>query len=225
VTRTRIIPLAIVGAGGFGREVAWLADDINQDKPTYDFIGFVDDTTTSTPEGYPVLADTARWISDGRTDVHLVCALGDPVARWKVVRRLSAGGFQFATLIHPTVKRSRHVRIAPGGMICADNILTTNIDIGAHALLNLDCTVGHDSHLADYISMMPGVHISGDVTTEIGAYFGTGAVAINGVRVGAWSVIGAGAVVSSDIPRSMIAVGVPAKPIKPNARAPQEENT
>jgi sugar O-acyltransferase (sialic acid O-acetyltransferase NeuD family) len=219
----KLTPLAIVGAGGFGREVAWLADEINQEAPTYDFVGFVDDGASSTPEGYPVLGSTDRWISDGRTDVQLVLALGDPVTRWKVATRLAQGGFRFATLIHPTVKRSRHVRIAPGGMICADNILTTNIDIGAHALLNLDCTVGHDSRLADYVSMMPGVHISGDVTTEIGAYFGTGAVAINGVRIGAWSVIGAGAVVSSDVPRGMIAVGVPAKPIKPNARAPQED--
>lgn len=219
----QLTPLAIVGAGGFGREVAWLADEINSDRATFDFLGFVDDTTTATPEGYPVIGNTDRWIADGRTDVQLVCALGDPVTRWKVATRLSAAGFRFATLIHPTVKRSRHVRIAPGGMICADNILTTNIEIGAHALLNLDCTVGHDSKLADYVSMMPGVHISGDVTTEIGAYFGTGAVAINGVRIGAWSVIGAGAVVSSDVPRGMIAVGVPAKPIKPNSRAPQED--
>jgi sugar O-acyltransferase (sialic acid O-acetyltransferase NeuD family) len=219
----RLTPLAIVGAGGFGREVAWLAADINQDKPTFELVGFVDDGAASTPEGYPVLGDTERWISDARTDVHLVCALGDPVTRWRVATRLSDAGFAFATLIHPTVKRSRHVRIGPGGMICADNILTTNIEIGAHALLNLDCTVGHDSRLADFISMMPGVHISGGVTTDTGAYFGTGAVAINGVRVGAWSVIGAGAVVSSDIPRGMIAVGVPAKAIKPNGRAPQED--
>jgi sugar O-acyltransferase (sialic acid O-acetyltransferase NeuD family) len=219
----RLSPLAIVGAGGFGREVAWLADDINQDKPTFEFVGFVDDGTTSTAEGYPVLGNTERWISDGRTDVQLVCALGDPVTRWRVATRLSQAGFTFATLIHPTVKRSRHIRIGAGGMICADNILTTNIEIGAHALLNLDCTVGHDSRLADFISMMPGVHISGEVTTDIGAYFGTGAVAINGVRVGAWSVIGAGAVVSSDVPRGVIAVGVPAKPLKPNARAPQED--
>ncbi len=219
----KLTPLAIVGAGGFGREVAWLADDINQDRATYDFVGFVDDASSSTPEGYPVLGTTDQWISDGRTDVALVCALGDPVTRWKVASRLSGAGFTFATLIHPSVKRSRHVRIGPGGMICADNILTTNIDIGAHALLNLDCTVGHDSRLADYISMMPGVHISGEVTTDIGAYFGTGAVAINGVRIGAWSVIGAGAVVSSEIPRGMIAVGVPAKPIKPNGRAPHKD--
>ena len=220
---TGLTPIVIVGAGGFGREIAWLVDDINRDKPTYDLVGFVDDGASSTPEGYPVLGGMDRWLSDRRTDVHMICALGDPVTRWKVATRLSAAGYRFATLIHPTVKRSRHVRIAPGGMICADNILTTNIDIGAHALLNLDCTVGHDSKLADFVSMMPGVHISGDVTTEVGAYFGTGAAAINGVRVGAWSVIGAGAVVSADIPPAVIAVGVPARAIKPNPRAPREE--
>jgi sugar O-acyltransferase (sialic acid O-acetyltransferase NeuD family) len=220
---SRLTPLGIVGAGGFGREVAWLAEEINKEKPTFDLVGFIDDVALSTPEGFPVLGNIDDWVSSGRTDVHLVCALGDSVARWRVATRLSQAGFQFATLVHPTVKRSRYVRIGPGGMICADNVLTTNIEIGAHALLNLDCTVGHDSRLADYVSLMPGVHLSGDVTTDIGAYFGTGAVVINGVRVGAWSVIGAGAVVSSDIPRASIAVGVPAKPIKPNPRAPEED--
>src|SRR5687768_16596375 len=51
----KLTPLAIVGAGGFGREVAWLADDINQERTTYDFVGFVDDGASSTPEGYPIL--------------------------------------------------------------------------------------------------------------------------------------------------------------------------
>jgi len=35
--------IAIVGAGGFGREVKWLIDSINLQKKQWDFIGYYDD--------------------------------------------------------------------------------------------------------------------------------------------------------------------------------------
>lgn len=35
--------IAIYGAGGFGREVAFLIDDINKVNPQYEFIGYFDD--------------------------------------------------------------------------------------------------------------------------------------------------------------------------------------
>ena len=52
-------PLVIIGAGGLGREVAWLVADINKSNPEWDFVGFVDDGVQgNTVEGYPILA---RW--------------------------------------------------------------------------------------------------------------------------------------------------------------------
>lgn len=53
-----LIPLVIIGAGGLGREVAWLVDEVNQDKPTYEFLGFLDDGATDTVEGYAVVGTT-----------------------------------------------------------------------------------------------------------------------------------------------------------------------
>ena len=35
--------IVIYGAGGFGRELAYLIELINEKKPTYDLIGFIDD--------------------------------------------------------------------------------------------------------------------------------------------------------------------------------------
>ena len=39
----KLKPLVIMGAGGLGREVAWLVADINRQKREWDFVGFVDD--------------------------------------------------------------------------------------------------------------------------------------------------------------------------------------
>ena len=52
----RLKSLVIIGAGGLGREVAWLVADINRQRQEWDFVGFIDDSVQGrTPEGYPVL--------------------------------------------------------------------------------------------------------------------------------------------------------------------------
>lgn len=209
-------PLVIIGAGGFGREVAWLVKEINDVQPEWDFLGFVDDHATGrTIEGYPILGTTA-WLKEAGHDrsVHVVCAIGDPRTRRRVVDPLEAAGLSFATLVHPSVRSSRWVEVGAGSIICAGTILTTNIQVGKHSILNLGCRVGHDTTLGDFCSMMPGTNIAGEVTVGEGCYFGLNACVINRTRVGEWSIIGAGAAVVRDIPPRVVAVGVPAKPIK-----------
>ena len=207
-------PLVIIGAGGFGREVAWLVDEINQRQPTWEFLGLVDDFASGhTVEGYPVLGKTEDLVQMSPRPA-VVCAIGDPVTRKKLVRRYAELGFSFATLVHPSVLRSRYVKIGEGSVICAGTILTTNVSIGAHSILNLNCKVGHDSVLGPFSSLMPATNIAGEVRIGEGCYFGLNSCVINRVSVGEWTIIGAGATVVNDIPSRVVAVGVPAKPIK-----------
>lgn len=207
-------PLVIIGAGGFGREVAWLVADINKAHPEWDFLGFVDDKAVGeTVEGYPVLG-TIAWLMERDEQPYVVCAIGDPRTRRKLARPFEEKGFRFATLVHPTVQMSDYVRIGAGSIVCAGTILTTNINVGRHAILNIGCRIGHDTSLGDYASLMPGVNIAGEVSIAEGCYFGLNACVINRTSVGEWSIIGAGAAVVRDIPARVVAVGVPAKPIK-----------
>ena len=88
------------------------------------------------------------------------------------------------------------------------------IRIGNHIHVNLGCTISHDGVLEDFATLAPGVHISGYVTLGEGCYIGVGVNIIDRKTIGAWSVVGAGSVVISDIPPYSTAVGVPAKVIK-----------
>lgn len=208
-------PLVIIGAGGFGREVAWLVHEVNAalPQPTWNLLGFVDDSATETPEGYPVLG-RSEWLQENAKGLYVVCAIGDPKARRAVLGAIRNPSLQFATLVHPSVQKSQYVAIGEGSIICSGSILTTNVKIGRHCLLNLGTRVGHDSVLHDYGSLMPGVNIAGEVEIGEGCYFGLNACVINRTRVGQWTVVGAGATVVSDLPERCVAVGVPAKPIK-----------
>jgi len=126
----------------------------------------------------------------------------------------TAGFMNYATLIDPGVRfHHNHIAIGTGTVICAGTILTTDIRLGNHVQINLDCTVGHDTEMEDYVTLAPGVHISGRVKICRGAYIGTGASVIPGVTIGAKATIGAGAVVVRDVPAGETHVGIPAKVI------------
>lgn len=208
--------LVIFGAGGHGRDVHQIVRDLVADGADWNVVGFLDgDAKRHGTEihALPILGDES-WLA-GRPDTHVVVAIGATAARWGIVQKLTGVGCRnFATLVHPRVWAGRDVEIGTGTVICASTLLTTDLRIGNHAILNLACTVGHDVVLGDFVTLAPGVNISGAVGVGKGCDLGSGSIVNQGVNIGRWSVIGSGAVVVRDLEPNVTAVGVPARVIK-----------
>ncbi len=211
--------LIIFGGGGFAREVAWLVTDINNSLPEdeiWNVIGFAENSSEHVGKflnGIPII-DLDR-IDFNFFETYAVVAIGSPTARERAVKQAQGLGLKFATLIHPNTHMDKNtVQIGAGSVICAGNIFTTNITIGNHVIINLDCTIGHDSLIEDFVTISPGCHLSGYTTIRRGAYLGTGAVTVEKHEIGSNAIVGAGAVVVKNIPANVTAVGIPAKPIK-----------
>lgn len=209
--------LYIIGAGGFGREVAWLVKRINNQIPSWNLKGFLDDDKSkhgTREDGYPVLGGT-DVLKDLEEDTYVVCAVGTARVRKKLIERVNHySHVQYATLIDPDVIVSDRVTIGEGTIICAGTIITVDIKIGKHVIINLDCTVGHDAVIGNFATLYPSVNVSGMVQIGESAELGTGAQIIQQKKIGQQSVVGAGSVVIRDIPDSCTAVGNPAKVIK-----------
>ncbi len=209
--------LIIFGASGFGREVAWAVERMNKVAPTWNLLGFMDDADDiqgSEINDYKVLGKTADV--GNYPDAYYVVAVGASRTREKIVSNLKKvnPSIKSGTIIDPSVEMSDHVNIGEGTIICANTIITVNIEIGSHVIINLDCTIGHDAILKDFVTLYPSVNVSGITNIGRAVELGTGMQIIQGKTVGDYSIVGAGAVVVKDIPAKCTAVGSPAKPIK-----------
>lgn len=211
--------LYIIGAGGFGREVAWLVERINSREPVWKLQGFLDDNQEKhgTTEGKYRVVGGCDFLRQMQAETWVVCAVGTAATRKHIINKIELYGntnVKFATLIDPSVLTSSSVAAGEGSIICAGTIMTVDITIGKHVIINLDCTVGHDVVIEDFVTIYPSVNISGCSVVKQGAELGTGAQIIQGKRIGKGTILGAGAVVVRDLPDKCTAVGIPAQAVK-----------
>ena len=69
--------ISLIGAGDFGKEVAWLIEDINRKSPQWNLIGSVDDSKTiqdQVVDGRVIGSRMAR-----QQEFYVVNAIADPV--------------------------------------------------------------------------------------------------------------------------------------------------
>lgn len=205
--------LVIIGAGGFGREVQWLIERINEREATWELLGYVDDGVEkgTIVDGLPVLGNV-KELREREESLAVVCAVGASVTRRKIMEQiLDNTKLEFPNLIDPSVQMSNRIDMGRGNIICAGNILTVDITMGDFNIVNLDCTVGHDVVFDSYITVYPSVNISGCVEIGEKVELGTGSQIIQGIHIVEDTIVGAGTVVVRNLAEAGTYVGVPAK--------------
>lgn len=205
-------PLLIYGAGGLGREVLSLVYATD----SYEVKGFLDDGISpgTIIKGVKVLGGSSILKSFDQP-TNLVIALGSPSAKLELLKKLDRSRVNFPIMRHPSaiLQDASAIEVGEGTILCAGSILTTDIKIGNHVLINLNCTIGHGVTVGAGSSIMPGVNIAGEVAVGSGVLIGSGVNVINRVRLGDRCTIGMGSVVLRDVDAGITAVGVPAKPL------------
>lgn len=209
------IELVVFGAGGFGREVIWQMEQSDEIREQYTIVGFVDDSLNGTQiNGYHVVGGLA-WLLERTKKTAVIVAIGNVHVREQIVTKLLKNEkLIFPSFIANKVAIDDSVTIGKGCIVCLGTIATVNIKCGDFCILNLSCTVGHDTVIENFVTLYPGVNVSGNVTIREFTEIGTGTKIIQGKVIGANSVIGAGTVVIKDIPDGVTAVGNPARIVK-----------
>lgn len=135
-------------------------------------------------------------------------AVANSKDRFDIVQRLPKET-KFFTYIHPTALIMQDVEIGEGSFIGAYSVLTTNIKIGKHALLNRGNHIGHDCIIGDYFSAMPGSIVSGNVTIQDIVYLGNNSSVREKLSICSLSTVGMNGAVVKNIEISGTYAGVP----------------
>ena len=149
-------------------------------------------------------------------EVECYIAVGNPKIKRKIYNKLAhKANIFFPNLIHKTViLDARYVSFGFGNIICSHASLTTNIKLGNFVHINLNSTIDHDTVIEDFVTISPGVNISGNVLLQELSYLGTNCAIIEKRIIGKDVVVGASAVIVKDLLEAGTYVGMPAKKIK-----------
>ncbi|MCC7419051.1 MAG: NeuD/PglB/VioB family sugar acetyltransferase [Planctomycetaceae bacterium] len=201
------LPVVVLGAGGHAKVVVSLLRSCG-----YEVGGLYDDRREvwgTRVLGVEVIG-AIELLKSHRGPA--VIAIGNGRVRQSLASQLP---LDWLTAVHPTAWVDPEVTIGPGTVICAGAVIQPDVQIGAHNIVNTSATVDHDCVLGDFVHIAPGAHLTGNIRVGDGVLVGAGAVAIPGLTIGAWTTIGGGATVVRDLPSEVIAIGNPARILRP----------
>lgn len=205
--------IVVIGSGGFSKQVIEMIEKINSVKQEYNLIGIIDDNDELMGKevlGYKVIGDTEYIKQYSKHEkVHGVIAIANGNVRKQISQKLN--DVEWVNLIHPNAIISDYFKMGKGNIICAGVIINPECVIGNHCHINIGSTLGHDVTMHDYVTVMPGCRISGNVTLKSNCMIGTGSTIIQGLTIEKYVRLGAGAVLVNNTQRDNTYIGVPAK--------------
>ncbi len=220
--------IILMGAGAFARETYWAISENKEEFGKYSVVGFLDDDINKI--GTPVLPENNGKITSGFKILgsldhilnlkniefdYILPAIGSTESKKKFTERLLASKCKLpGPVIHRSAETGFDNTFGDGTIIFSLSTITVNCVIGRQVNIYHHCSIAHDVIIEDFCNLSPGVHITGGAHLEEGVNIGTGAIVLPRIHIGKWSVIGAGAVVTNDIPPYSVAVGMPAKVIE-----------
>ncbi|MEY4731174.1 MAG: hypothetical protein RL681_120 [Candidatus Parcubacteria bacterium] len=186
-------------------------------------VAIVDDTPglTSPFSDVPIyhgLRGFQKWITQERNRhaIGFCIAIGNPHgrARLRLHDLLVKEGLTSINVIHSSAIIADNAKIGDGAQILAGAIIQPEVVLGRECIINTGASVDHECILEDGVEIAPGAVLAGSVHIETGGWIASGAIVLPRLRVGADAIVGAGAVVTKNVPARTVVAGVPARHLK-----------
>jgi sugar O-acyltransferase (sialic acid O-acetyltransferase NeuD family) len=212
----QIEDIAIVGAGGFGREVSLMIDLINNNCKLFNKVGFYDDgiDVGTIIRDLPILGKVDD-LNAVNYPLNVVIAIGNPKILKCINLRLNNSLLKFPNIIHPkVVLENARNSIGYGNIIAEGFLMTCDIKIGNFNIFNMHVALGHDVKIGDFNVFNPNSQISGEVTIRNANFFGVNSCVLQRVSIGNDNMLGACSLLTRKIRDGKKYFGIPATLMK-----------
>jgi sugar O-acyltransferase (sialic acid O-acetyltransferase NeuD family) len=208
--------MIVIGAKGFAKEVLEVLHQLNQ----LENLAFYDDVNKDAPAllygKFPILKspeDAKKYFET--IDNEFTLGIGNPLLRKKLYDKFQTLGGQLISTISPNTSIGNYdVEIALGANILPGAVLSNSVKIGLGAIVYYNAIITHDCVIGDFVEISPSANVLGGVFVDNYTQLGANCTVLPNIKIGKNVVVGAGSVVTKDVPDNCVAVGVPAKIIK-----------
>jgi sugar O-acyltransferase (sialic acid O-acetyltransferase NeuD family) len=209
--------IAIYGFGGFGREVACLLNAINEVKPIWNFIGFIDDgVTLGSSCRYGKVIGNLEYVNNYNEPLSIVVAIANSQILKKLHTEINNPNISFPNIIAPNVTYfdKESLEIGIGNLITFNCRISCDVKIGIFNVINGAVSFGHDVQIGDYNVFGPSTRISGKCSIGNENNFGVQSLVLQGMKIGNNTRIGLASVIIRNTQDNKLYFGNPAKKVE-----------
>ena len=198
------------GAKGKARIIEAMLMESSLGRPTLMFDGSLQAPPFETLATF--INDIKKLKSHLEEVSHFVVCIGAEhgYARFQTAKYLEKVGLKPLSIIHPRgfIDPSANLGVGCQVMPCA--VVHKFTEIGDYSIINTGSVIDHECQIGNGVHIMGSVAIAGMVKIADFATIGTNATILPFIEIGEGAIIGAGSVVTKNVPPYSVVMGVPA---------------
>ncbi|MCX6232347.1 MAG: NeuD/PglB/VioB family sugar acetyltransferase [Bacteroidetes bacterium] len=204
--------MLVVGAKGHAKEILELLYQQNKLNGLYFYDDISDDLGEILFGQFPIIRSLKDVQKHFINNPEFILGLGNPSLRKMLsVKLIEQGGKLISIIAKSSSIGHFDVQLENGINIMQNAMISNSVRVEMGTLINAFVSIHHDVIIEEFCEVSPHAILLGGCKIGAFTYIGTNATILPNIIIGNNVVVGAGALVTKNLPDNAVAIGVPAR--------------